>query len=50
MKQGNQKEAEKYRLIDPADVSKYRSAQYYTDNIVCACRPSVIAFYEVVLD
>jgi hexosaminidase len=49
-KLGNLKEAEKYRLIDPEDASVYRSAQFYTDNIVCACRPSVIAFYEVVLD
>jgi len=49
-KMGNMKEAEKYRLIDPEDASVYRSAQFYTDNIVCACRPSVIAFYEVVLD
>jgi len=47
---GNPEEAERYRLIDPDDRSDYLSAQSYTDNVVCACRPSVLDFYAVVLD
>jgi len=47
---GKDAEAEKYRLIDPKDASRYVSAQFYTDNVVCVCQPSALAFYEVVLD
>ena len=50
MAEGNPKEAERYRLIDPGDRSEYLSAQSYTDNVVCACRPSVLDFYREVLD
>ena len=50
MKEGKEEEAIKYRLIDPNDVSKYRSAQFYTDNVVCVCRDQSYDFYEVVLD
>lgn len=50
MAEGNPKEAERFRLIDPDDRSEYLSAQSYTDNVVCACRPSVLDFYAEVLD
>jgi hexosaminidase len=50
MDEGKAEEAEAYRLIDPADQSKYFSAQHYTDNTVSVCRESVYRFYETVLD
>ena len=50
MEEGKEKEAEKYRLIDPNDTSEYVSAQRYDDNVVCVARQSVYDFYEVVVD
>ncbi|MDG2397387.1 MAG: family 20 glycosylhydrolase [Flavobacteriaceae bacterium] len=42
-------EAEEYWLIDPNDVSKYRSAQGYYDNVICICRESAYRFFEKVV-
>ena len=50
MEKGEQQEAERYRLIDPDDTSKYSSAQSFKDNVVCVCRESVYDFYEKVID
>lgn len=50
MKEGKEKEALQYRLIDPDDKSVYLSAQQYTDNIACVCQDAVYDFYELVLD
>ncbi|MCF8335450.1 MAG: carbohydate-binding domain-containing protein [Bacteroidales bacterium] len=50
MDEGREKEAEKYRLIDPNDTSQYVSAQRYDDNVVCVARQSVYDFYETVVD
>ncbi len=50
MEEGKEKEAEKYRLIDPNDTSTYTSAQRYHDNVVCVARQSVYNFYETVVD
>lgn len=50
MKEGKPEEAEKYRLIDPEDTSKYISAQAYKDNVVCVVRESAYVFYEKVVD
>lgn len=50
MKAGNQEEAERYRLIDPNDTSRYISAQGYFDNTVCVCMDQPLHFYEVVID
>ncbi len=50
MKEGREREALEYRLIDPDDASVYRSAQYYTDNTACVCREQAYRFYETVLD
>ncbi|MFP4622502.1 MAG: family 20 glycosylhydrolase [Bacteroidales bacterium] len=50
MDEGMEKEAEKYRLIDPNDTSKYTSAQRYHDNVVCVARQSVYDFYETVIE
>jgi len=50
MEQGRQAEAEQYRLADPDDASVYRSAQWYTDNVICVCRESAYAFLTTVID
>lgn len=47
---GDEKKASEFRLIDPEETSKYRSAQWYSDNIVNVARPSTYAFYETVID
>ena len=50
IKEGKEEEAEKYRLIDPDNTSRYLSAQNYIDNVVCVCKESPYLFYEAVLD
>lgn len=50
MKEGKEKEANEYRLIDPDDKSVYLSAQAYKNNVVCVARESVYHFYEKVVD
>lgn len=50
MAAGDPEGAEEYRLIDPADTSKYLSAQAYKDNVVSVARPSTYRFYHKVLD
>ncbi|UFH52991.1 family 20 glycosylhydrolase [Spirosoma sp. KNUC1025] len=50
MKEGKEKEANEYRLIDPNDTSVYLSAQGYTDNVVSVGRESTYHFYEKVVD
>ncbi|GAB4033325.1 family 20 glycosylhydrolase [Spirosoma gilvum] len=50
MKEGKEKEANEYRLIDPDDKSVYLSAQGYTDNVVSVGRESTYHFYEKVVD
>ncbi|GAB3257584.1 family 20 glycosylhydrolase [Larkinella harenae] len=50
MKEGKEKEANEYRLIDPDDKSVYLSAQGYKDNVVSVARESTYHFYEKVVD
>ncbi|GAB2516855.1 family 20 glycosylhydrolase [Spirosoma aerophilum] len=50
MKEGNEREANEYRLIDPNDKSVYMSAQGYTDNVVSVGQESTYRFYEKVVD
>src|SRR5690606_12014854 len=50
MKEGKEAEANQYRLMDPADTSKYLSAQSFTDNVVSVARESTYRFYEKVVD
>lgn len=50
MREGREKEANEYRLIDPDDKSVYQSAQGYTDNVVSVGRESTYHFYEKVVD
>lgn len=50
MEEGRATDAERYRLIDPDDASTYRSAQWYTDNVISVCRESAFTFVTTVLD
>ena len=50
MKEGRKEEAEKYRLIDPDDVSRYNSAQNFDDNVVCVCTEGPYRLFETVVD
>lgn len=50
MKEGKEKEANEYRLIDPNDKSVYLSAQGYKDNVVDVTKESTYRFYEKVTD
>ena len=50
MEQGRESEAERYRLVDPGDESVYRSAQWYTDNVISVCRESAFTFITTVID
>jgi len=50
MKEGREAEAEQYRLVDPDDESVYRSAQWYTDNVISVCRESAFTFLATVID
>ncbi|NUO01922.1 MAG: carbohydate-binding domain-containing protein [Saprospiraceae bacterium] len=50
MRQGKKQEAEQYLLRDIHDESVYRSAQLWTDNVMCVALPSVYAFTEKVVD
>ncbi len=50
MQFGDSVEAVKYLLRDRKDSSVYRSAQQWTDNVMCVALPSVYAFMEKVID
>lgn len=50
MEEGRESEAEQYRLVDPDHTSVYRSAQWYTDNVICVCRESAYSFVTTVID
>ncbi|MCF2516176.1 family 20 glycosylhydrolase [Dyadobacter sp. CY351] len=50
MKEGKEKEANEYRLIDPEDKSVYLSAQAYKNNTVSVARESTYHFFEKVVD
>ncbi len=50
MAAGQPEEAERFRLIDPADTSRYVSAQGYFDNTTCVCQPQVLRFFDWVVD
>ncbi len=50
MKEGNEADAEKFRLIDPDDESRYNSAQNFDDNVICVCHEAPYLFFETVVD
>ncbi len=50
MKAGKPAEANRYRLAEPADSSKYRSVQGWSDNVINVALPSAYNFMERVTD
>ncbi len=48
--EGKPKEAARYRLIDPADTTEYRSVQNYDDNTLNVCLPATYRFIDTVVD
>ena len=48
--EGDEAGAFEYRLADPDDTSVYRSAQWYTDNVICVCQESAFKFVTTVYD
>lgn len=50
MAAGKTAEASTYRLIDPADTTKYRSIQHYNDNTLNVCLPATYRFVDTVVD
>ncbi len=50
MAEGDEEGALEYRLADPDDASEYRSAQWYTDNVICICQESAFKFVTTVFD
>lgn len=50
MAKGDTLNANKYRLIDPNDTSKYQSVQSYNDNAVDVGLESTYSFFETVID
>lgn len=50
VREGKKAEADRYRLDDPQDSSRYVSAQFFTDNVMNVARPSTYLFVEKVVD
>src|SRR3546814_8532404 len=50
MDEGKRDEAERYRLVDPADTTEYRSIQNYDDNTLNVCLPATYRFVDTVVD
>jgi hexosaminidase len=50
MEEGNEKDAEIFRLIDPGDRSRYNSAQNFNDNVVCVCKEAPYLFFETIVE
>lgn len=46
---GKAKDANEYRLIDPADTTAYRSIQNYDDNTLNVCLPATYRFVDTVV-
>lgn len=47
---GQLAEAERFRLREPADTTRYRSIQNYDDNTLNVCREETYRFLDVVMD
>jgi hexosaminidase len=50
MAEGKPEEAERYRLVEPGNVTKYRSIQNYDDNTLNVCTEATYRFLDTVLD
>jgi len=48
--EGKMVDAEQYLLHDMNDKSSYKSVQFFNDNVMCPCLPSVYTFIEKVVD
>lgn len=49
-KAGKTADANRYRLVEPADTTKYRSIQNYDDNTLNVCIDSTYRFLDTVID
>lgn len=47
---GDKAGAERYRLVDPGDTTRYRSIQYYDDNTLNPCMEATYRFLDTVID
>lgn len=47
---GRREDAARYRLVDPADTTEYRSIQNYDDNTLNVCMDSTYRFLDTVID
>lgn len=47
---GKDAEAGEFLLHDEKDASRYRSVQYYDDNVICVCQNSTYKFLEKIVD
>ncbi|SEM75103.1 hexosaminidase [Sphingomonas gellani] len=50
MAAGRRSEAERYRLVDPNDATRYRSIQNYNDNTLNVCSENTYHFVDTVID
>jgi len=50
MEQGDEAKAKQYLLSDAEDASEYRSAQNYTNNVICVCQEGPFNFMETMID
>ncbi|MEG8039150.1 family 20 glycosylhydrolase [Sphingomonas sp. LR60] len=49
MAAGKRAEAERYRLVEPGDTTRYRSIQNYDDNTLNVCIPQTYRFVDTVI-
>ncbi|NOU52259.1 family 20 glycosylhydrolase [Pseudoalteromonas sp. JBTF-M23] len=49
MTQGKQEDAQQYRLVEPADKTRYSSIQHYNDNTLNVCIENTYTFIDKVL-
>ena len=50
MSEGRKADAEAFRLVEPGDITQYRSVQNYNDNTLNVCLPSTYRFTDAVID
>lgn len=49
MQAGDRQGAQRYRLTDPGDTTRYRSIQNYDDNTLNPCLPATFRFFDTVV-
>jgi hexosaminidase len=50
MAKGDRAAAERFRLVEPGDTTRYSSVQHYDDNTLNVCIPSTYRFIDTVID